>query len=584
MKLAQLIFLGLGSAIAAQNTVQVPLNYNFNGIVHAGETGSPDAANGFRSISDRALDFTGGVPASAVLQRYALVETANTVDIVHLGNRNTVSNGLWSFDPFPNGNTVGTQPSWLANVNQSTPQTTTIQNPIPLGPTSTASVVLQVSDGGGSCNVTFGYQSGASSVHVISAPDWFGGSLPGRDSVDSANPGVNLNVVESTIDLSAYAGDLITSVTFSNRTNSNAGYAIYGVNVEAAAEPQRLNNIPLAMNWNGIVHAGEAGQPDAPNGYRSISDRGLNFQGGVPSNLLIDDFEIVDQPGVLDLVVLGNRNTVDGGLWAFDPTPNGNNVGTQPAWLPNVDLTGPQTTTLSPPVLLDSASKAEFLFQMSNGGGDFDVTFTLQSGAITATLRGGDWVGGPFSGAGDADTALPSLPLNIDRSSVDLTALQGLVLTQITFSNFSNPNGACAILAANVTGCSACANLGGPTALGGGVGPTLSTDSDGTLGCDLDWTVSGATPNTPFGLWALSLGQTAVPLSLVLPACSGTVHVLNPIISAASVDGSGSSTYVVSMPALPGLCGQVVVGQYVQLSFGACGVLLGDALAFTIGN
>ena len=112
----------------------------------------------------------------------------------------------------------------------------------------------------------------------------------------------------------------------------------------------------------------------------------------------------------------------------------------------------------------------------------------------------------------------------------------------------------------------------------------LSTSSDGTLGCDLDWTVSGATPNTPFGLWALSLGQTAVPLSVVLPACSGTVHVLNPIISAASVDGSGNSTYVVSMPSLPSLCGQVVVGQYVQLSFGNCGVLLGDALAFIIGN
>jgi len=574
----------LGGAISAQNTVQVALNYNFNGIVHAGEAGNPDAPNGFRSISDRALDFTNGVPASAVLQRYALVTTAGSFDMVHLGNRNTVSNGIWAFEPFPNGNTVGTQPSWLAAVNQSGPQTTTLQNAIPLGPTSSASVVMQVSDGGGSCNVTFGYQSGASSVHVISAPDWFGGSLPGRDSVDQANPGVNLNVAETVIDLSAYAGDLMTSVTFSNRTNANGGYGILGVNVEAAAAPQRVNSIPLAMNWNGVVHAGEAGNPDDPNGYRSISDRGLDFQAGVPSNILIDDFELVDQPGVLDLVMLGNRNTVDNGNWAFDPTPDGDNRGVQPAWLPNVDLTGPQSTTITPPILLDSASKAEILFQTSNGGGDFDVTFTFQSGSITSTLRGSDWVGGPFFGTGDADLAAPSLPLNIERGAIDLAPLQGLVLTEITFSNFSNPDGSCAILAANVSGCRACVNAGGHTVLGGGVGMTISTSSDGTLGCDLDWTVAGAVPNTPFGLWALSIGQGSLPLSTVFPACNGTVYVVNPLLLGATVDGAGSSTFVLPMPPLPGLCGQVVVGQYVQLSLGACGVLLSDALAFTIGN
>ena len=122
----------LTGALHAQNTVQVPLNYNFNGICHAGEAGSPNAPNGFRSISDRALSFVGGVPASAILQRYALVETANTLDIVHLGNRNTVSNGLWAFEPFANGNNVGTQPAWLQSVNQAGPQTTTIATPIPI--------------------------------------------------------------------------------------------------------------------------------------------------------------------------------------------------------------------------------------------------------------------------------------------------------------------------------------------------------------------------------------------------------------------------------------------------------------------
>ena len=584
MRSTLLVAVSLGTTLAAQNTVQVPLNYNFNGIVHAGEAGNPDSPNGFRSISDRALDFTNGVPASAVLQRYAIVANAGALDTVHLGNRNAVSNGLWAFEAFPNGNNVGTRPQWLQNVNQSGPQTTNIQTPIPLGPASSASVVMQVSDGGGSCTVTFGYQSGASSIHVITAPDWFGGSLPGRDSVDRANAGVNLNVAETVIDLSTYAGEEMTSITFSNRTNANAGYAIYGVNVEAAPDPQQVTNIDLNMNWNGVVHAGEAQQPDAPNGYRAISDRGLNFQAGMPSNTIVDGFVLVDQPGVLDMVMLGNRNLVGNGAWAFDPLPDGDSQGVQPAWLPNVDLTGPQTTVLSPPILLDSASQAEFLFQTSNGGGDFDVTFTFQTGSITSTLRGSDWLGGPFAGTDSADLATPGGTLNIERRSVDLTPLQGLVLTEITFSNYSNPNGACAVLAANVTGCRACPNAGGPTVLGGGVGPTISTTSNGTLGCELDWTTTGATPNTPLGFWAVSLGQASIPLSLVFPACNGTVHVADPLLNPAAVDGFGSSTLALQMPPLPGLCGQVVVGQYVQLSFGPCGVLLGDALAFTIGN
>ena len=75
-----------------------------------------------------------------------------------------------------------------------------------------------------------------------------------------------------------------------------------------------------------------------------------------------------------------------------------------------------------------------------------------------------------------------------------------------------------------------------------------------------------------------------MPLGAIFPGCNGTVHVTNPLIAAAAVDGSGGSTYSISMPPLPGLCGQVVVGQYVQLNFGACSFLLSDALAFTIGN
>src|SRR5690606_21085308 len=110
----------LAAALAAaafapcQNTVQVPLNYNFNGIVHPGETGQPDAPNGFRSISDRALDFTAGVPATPIFQRFAVVAQPGVLDMVHLGNRNTVDGGNWAFDANPDGDNRGTQPSWLS--------------------------------------------------------------------------------------------------------------------------------------------------------------------------------------------------------------------------------------------------------------------------------------------------------------------------------------------------------------------------------------------------------------------------------------------------------------------------------------
>jgi hypothetical protein len=158
LALPALFFAG---TLPGQNTVQVALNYNFNGIAHAGETGSPDAPNGFRSISDRALDFTGGVPSAPVFQRFAVVATAGALDLVHLGNRNTVDGGNWAFDPLPNGNDIGVQPNWLSNPNQSGPQITVLPAPVALGIASSASVLFHVSNGGGSCNVTFTYQSGA---------------------------------------------------------------------------------------------------------------------------------------------------------------------------------------------------------------------------------------------------------------------------------------------------------------------------------------------------------------------------------------------------------------------------------------
>ena len=91
MRTLSILLLSAPAAFAQTSITQVPLNYNFNGMVHANEAGQPDDPNGYRSISDRALNFSGGVPGDALLDKYIIVNQAQALDIVHLGNRNTVS-------------------------------------------------------------------------------------------------------------------------------------------------------------------------------------------------------------------------------------------------------------------------------------------------------------------------------------------------------------------------------------------------------------------------------------------------------------------------------------------------------------
>jgi len=449
--------LGLGALLAtcaaAQTTYQIPLAYNFNGIVHLGEDNQPDAPAGFRSISDRALDFTAGVPNSALLAPYSLVATPNTLDIVHLGNRNTVDNGNWAFDATPDGDNIGVQPTWLTNVDQSGPRVTNINPPIPLQTTSSASFLFQISNGGGAFDVTFGFSSGAPVTAQLTAGDWFGGTFLGRADVDQANPGANLSIAEGSVNLSPQAGRTLTSITFSNSSNGVAGVAILAANVFTDPRTLVTTQIPLNYNFNGIVHAGESANPDSLTGYRSISDRGLDFSGGVPTAPILAPYALVAQPGVLDIVHLGNRNTVDNGNRAFDAAPDGDNIGVQPSWLANPDQSGPQTTTLATPLQLSSASNAKILHQISNGGGSFEVVLGFVGGTSTAvTIGGGDWFGGALFGTESVDLALPGANLSVTESTVNLSAFAGQRLATITFRNRSNLNAGYAILACNVIG------------------------------------------------------------------------------------------------------------------------------------
>ena len=221
----------LAAASLTAQSIPIPLNYNFNGIVHLGEGGAPDAPAGFRSISDRALDFRNGIPNDPLLAGYQLVAAPGVLDLVHLGNRNQVDAGNWVFEPSPNGNNVGTQPTWLANADQSGPQTTVLSSPVVVVPNASIGFLYQVSNGGGAFDVTLTFQSGATLTQTLSGPDWYFGSFPGTGSVDIANPDQNLSLTEGRVDLSAFAGDALSQITFDNRSNTNGGYAIVACNV-----------------------------------------------------------------------------------------------------------------------------------------------------------------------------------------------------------------------------------------------------------------------------------------------------------------------------------------------------------------
>lgn len=582
--LSSCVVLALAAALPAQ-LVPVPLNYNFNGIVHAGEAGLPDSPTGYRSISDRGLDFSAGVPNDPLLANYQFVTAADTLDIVHVGNRNTVDNGGWAFDTVVNGDFRGVQPAWLANPDQTGPQATVLVTPLPIVPGTEVAFLFQVSNGGGSFDVTFTFQAGGSYTATLGSGDWFGGAYPGTDNVDLGTPGNNLSITEGRVPMSSFSGQVVTQIEFGNRSNTNAGYAILACNFEYSPQPRRINKIPLAYNWNGIVHAGEAGQADAANGYRSISDRGLNFAAGVPAQTLLAPYAIVAQPGVLDLVHLGNRNTVSGGFWAFDLVADGDQIGTQPTWLPNPDHTGPQTTTLTDRILLDPSSKASLLFQISNGGGSFDVEFVFLSGAPAVyTVSGGDWFGGSLPGTAGIDAATAGANLSLTERTIDLSAHAGRVVTDIRFQNATTLSGY-AIVAMNVGGCIHCAN-GAPAViapLAGGTQGTMVTSSSGGLGAPLNYTLTGAAPVSA-GLWNFSAGSINVPLALVLPGCPGAIRAAGDVLLGVITDSIGSASIDIPMPVNQSLCGATITGQFAGLATGNCWLVMSDGLAITIGN
>ncbi len=295
--------LNINEAPESNTDTFVPLDYNFNGMVHAGEGVDPDSPNGFRSLADRALRLTGAVgsievglesPVSGL--PYTVVTQAGELDMVQLGDRNVVDNRNFTFDldvgGFDQGrleNFIGIQPTWLANTNQATPQTTsTAPLGLAMGPATRIGLIYQSSNGGTEFSVTLGFSGGQTAVVSVEAPDWFGDQDPGAplpgvaqqhqlgvffgsQNVDRAVPGVDLNVAEaviSTASLNAggfgdFTGLRIESIAFSDALSVNADTGILAVTIRDGVSACRAD-------FNGDSNLDPDDLSDFITGYFSI--------------------------------------------------------------------------------------------------------------------------------------------------------------------------------------------------------------------------------------------------------------------------------------------------------------------------
>ena len=231
--------------------------------------------------------------------------------------------------------------------------------------------------------------------------------------------------------------------------------------------------LPLAWNWNGMLHHGEIGAPSA-NGYRSISDRGIDLRASPaaglapvavtgPSGLV---YELAPDTQAPDLVHLGNRNTVDNGSKPLASVPD---------WLPDPDQTGPQTSAFEP-LLLGPDDAIGILYHASNGGGRFAVTLGFASGdPVEVIVDATDWfapsnpmpeaptagvahqtTAGVMPGLGGIDNPVSDASLVLNEAVISVAELlqdgvadvAGRELVSLTFSDRFNPNSGYAVYAA----------------------------------------------------------------------------------------------------------------------------------------
>ncbi len=295
-----------GAAVAGGD-VALPLTYNWNGMVHVGENGQPDNPDGFRSISDRALDAGGSgaaINAGPIVGTdglvYSVVGAAGVLDIVHLGTTG-VTGSVRGWDAVADGDNIGVRPNWLTSLDQSTPQTTNLlSSAIGMTATTRFGVLFNISNSGGAFDVTLEFGDGSTATVRLTGPDWFGprtvaapasgvevqrqlGLYDATQADDNATLGApQLNVIEAVFGtqslIAAGLGDAtgkrLTKVTFRNPVPATRGYAIYAMTMRDG-EP---NNSPVSPTGSGVA------DPATVEVTRNVTFRVTTFGGAAPAS------------------------------------------------------------------------------------------------------------------------------------------------------------------------------------------------------------------------------------------------------------------------------------------------------------
>jgi len=260
--------LQFNESVVEHSDTPVELTYNFNGMTHIGEEGQPDSPTGYRSISDRGLSIDNqadslgvGTIRGTTGVIYDIVRDAGELDVVHLGDRNTTDNGGHAFDIEANGDEIGIQPDWLPSTDQTGPQSSDVSAAnIELTADSRIGVLYQISNNGGAFEMVLFFDDASFATVTLQGPDWFFDQVPaapqigvetqvqlgvfaGTQDVDFGNPGALLNVVEAIVSRQSlmdagypdFTGKHLSSITFQNRSNAVAGYAVLAASVRDAA-------------------------------------------------------------------------------------------------------------------------------------------------------------------------------------------------------------------------------------------------------------------------------------------------------------------------------------------------------------
>ncbi|MFO0830442.1 MAG: hypothetical protein U0637_01240 [Phycisphaerales bacterium] len=341
--------------------------------------------------------------------------------------------------------------------------------------------------------------------------------------------------------------------------------------------------VPLAYNWNGMVHPGEEGQPDNPDGFRSISDRALHASGAPGSinagPIVGDDFmpyTVSSAAGTLDMVHVGLTGGTAARTW--DAVADGDNMGIQPAWLPVLDQSGPQRTDVtSLNVAMGPATRIGVLYHVTNNGGTLDATLEF-SDATTATVTLGapDWYQDqvpPAAGAGVEVQHQLGLFAATSNQDTATTGAPQLNVVEAVFSTSSLLNAG--------LGSHAGKRITGITFQN----PTPNTRGYGVYAATIRDAVPDNTPTNPAGVGSASPNpaEAGRQVTLLVTAYPGTNPVstgLSVTIDASSLGGAGTQVMFDDGAHNDGGAGDNVFGW--QLTLPASQAIGPYALPFTV--